>query len=202
MGLRSTLVRQFGEPHGALGRVAGWVMAHRASNVRRNCWVVDVLELDPTDHVLEIGCGPGIAIAALATAVPAGCVYGVDHSTLMVRQATRRNAPAVRAGQVSITRASVADLPAFEPLDAIIAVNSMGFWPAPGARLKELRTHLRVGGRIAIASQPRSANADAATSRTAAVEIEELLVSAGFAPPLVEVLELDPPVVCVIATNE
>lgn len=41
-------------------------MAHRHSNQQRNLWAVSMLEVRPTDRVLEIGFGPGVAIAELA----------------------------------------------------------------------------------------------------------------------------------------
>src|SRR5919109_227605 len=97
--LIKALVRQFGDPRGAVGHLAGWVMAHRPSNRQRNRWVVSLLDVQPTDKVLEIGFGPGIAIAELAARATRGKVYGIDHSEVMVRQAGRRNAAAVRAGR-------------------------------------------------------------------------------------------------------
>lgn len=150
----SKAVRQFGNPRGVTGRAVGWIMAHRGSNVQRNRWVVSLLDVQPTDRVLEIGFGPGIAIAALARRATRGQVYGIDHSAVMVGQAGRRNAAAVRAQRVHLVRAGVDRLPSFdEPLDAILAVNSVGFWPDPVQRLRELRRLLRPGGRIALASQ-------------------------------------------------
>jgi ubiquinone/menaquinone biosynthesis C-methylase UbiE len=176
-------------------------MSHRSSNIRRSEWVVDVLDLQPTDHVLEVGFGPGIAIAALARAASQGRIDGVDHSAVMLRQATRRNAAAVRAGLVQLRVASVDDLPAYAtPFDAIVAVNSLPFWPEPTARLEELRLLLRAGGRIAIASQPRSAGATEETSRSAARELETALDDAGYSDLRVEMLDLQPPAVCVIGT--
>ena len=160
----SRVVRQFGRPCGVAGRVAGRVMAHRASNRQRNLWVVSLLDVQPTDRVLEIGFGPGLAIAELARRVTRGHVYGIDHSEVMVRQASKRNATAIRAGRVELLRTSVDRLPRFdEPLDAIVAVNSVGFWPNPTQQLSELRRVLRPGGRIALASQPRCAGATADT---------------------------------------
>jgi SAM-dependent methyltransferase len=142
------LVRQFHHPRGIAGGVVGWVMAHRRSNVERNRWVVSLLDVQPADRVLEIGFGPGIAIAAIAARATRGQVYGVDHSEVMVRQAGRRNAAAVREGRVHLTHAGVDRLPAFDgPLDAILAVNSLGFWREPVERLRELRGLLRTGGR-------------------------------------------------------
>ncbi|HEY6684302.1 MAG TPA: class I SAM-dependent methyltransferase, partial [Propionibacteriaceae bacterium] len=81
---------QFHHPTGAVGHVAGWIMGRRSSNVARNRWAVQLLDVQPTDRVIELGCGPGVAIAALATRAIRGLVVGVDHSQVMIRQARRR----------------------------------------------------------------------------------------------------------------
>src|SRR5215469_11461900 len=107
------VVAQFHHPHGTGGRLAGRVMAHRRSNRRRNVWVVSLLDVQPADRGLEIGFGPGIAIQTLSRTAPGGLVYGIDRSEVMVRQATRRNNTAVRAGRVRLSCGSVASLPAF-----------------------------------------------------------------------------------------
>lgn len=197
------LVRQFGHPRGLPGRVVGGVMAHRSSNRRRNLWAVSLLDVQAADRVLEVGFGPGVAIDELARLAHHGAVYGIDHSDVMVRQATKRNRAAVRAGLVDLRLGSVDDLPAFaEPLDKVLAVNSVGFWPEPWERLKELRGLLRPDGQIAIASQPRCPGATRETSDRAAGEIKALLEEAGFSDTRVETLDLDPPVVCVLGANE
>jgi ubiquinone/menaquinone biosynthesis C-methylase UbiE len=182
--------------------VTGWVFAHRPSNRQRNGWVVSLLDVQPADQVLEIGFGPGVAIAALVRA-GAGHVYGIDHSAVMLRQASRRNAAAIRAGRVTLIKASADQLPPAVdgPFDAILAVNSLGFWPGLSERLADLRRRLAPGGRLAIASQPRCPGATAATSRSAAGEIEDLLRSAGFTQMRTETLPLSPPVVCVLAAS-
>jgi hypothetical protein len=109
--------------------------------------------------------------------------------------ASRRNAAAIAAGRVSLSRASVDQLPPSlgGPFDAILTVNSLGFWPAPTQRLDQLRPRFRPGGRIAIASQPRCPGATASTSRTAAREIEALLQDAGYTKTRTEILDLDLP---------
>jgi ubiquinone/menaquinone biosynthesis C-methylase UbiE len=200
----AAVVGQFGNPRGTAGKVAGWVMAHRSSNRRRNSWVVSLLDVRPTDRVLEIGFGPGLAIVELGRRIgEAGHVYGTDHSDVMLGQAARRNKAAIRAGRITLARASVDQLPpALDgAFDAILAVNSLGFWPAPTERLDELRRRLVPGGRIAIASQPRCPGATSSTSLNAAHEIEDLLRGAGFAQMRTETLDLDPPVVCVLAVR-
>jgi ubiquinone/menaquinone biosynthesis C-methylase UbiE len=201
----AAIVGQFGHPDGTAGRLAGWVMAHRPSNRQRNSWVVSMLDVQPTDRILEIGFGPGLAIVELSRRVgPAGHAYGIDHSDVMLRQATRRNAAAIRAGRVTLIRASVEDLPPAlsGPFDAVLAVNSLGFWPSPTERLHELRRRLAPGARIAIASQPRCRGATMSTSLDTAHEITGLLRDAGFTQTRTEVLDLDPPVACVLARNQ
>jgi SAM-dependent methyltransferase len=194
------VIGQAHHPQGTAGSVTGWMFAHRPSNRQRNRWAVSLLGVQPADQVLEIGFGPGLAVAELARA-GAGHVYGIDHSDVMLRQASRRNAAAIRAGRVTLIHASADQLPAAldGPFDAILAVNSLGFWPAPAEQLAELRRRLAPGGRIAIASQPRCPGATAGTSRRAADEIENLLRSAGFTRMSTETLPLSPPVICVRA---
>src|SRR5580698_4383901 len=196
------VIGQAHRPRGAAGRVTAWEMAHRPSNRQRNRWVVSLLDVQPADRVLEIGFGPGVAIAELARA-GAGHVYGIDHSAVMLRQASRRNATAIKAGRVTPLNASADQLPPAlgGPFDVILAVNSLGFWPAPGERLVELRRWLAPGGRIAIASQPRCPGATADTSRGAAREIEDLLRDAGFSQVSSQTLPLSPPVICVLAAS-
>jgi SAM-dependent methyltransferase len=192
MTLTQRIISQFGRPRGLGGRVSGWVMAHRASNRQRNRWVVDLLDVRSADRVLEIGFGPGIALAELARR--SAHVHGVDHSDLMVRRARRR-----LGGRVTVTCTSVASLPDFgEPFDVVLAVNSIGFWPEPVERLRELRGVLRPGGRIALATQPRCPGV---TTDAAGERLRDMLAEAGFTDARTEVLDLTPPVACVIAVS-
>lgn len=193
---------QFGRPTGLFGRVAGWIMAHRSSNRRRNAWVVSLLDVRPDDRVLELGFGPGLAIEQLSRRAVDGYVCGIDHSDVMVRQATKRNARAIERGRVHLRLGSVEDLPAFETgFDKVLAVNAMLFWAEPVERLRELRQVLRRGGRIAIAFQPRGAGAgDQAAARTGE-KIAAALTDAGFTSVRIETLTLKPAVVCVLGTN-
>ena len=207
MGLKQktmqALVKQFHRPHGVGGRAAGWVMAHRGSNRKRNVWAVGLLDVQPDDRVLEIGFGPGIAISELARRATRGLVVGVDHSKVMVRQASRRNAAAVRDGRVDLRLGNAEHLPAFDtPFDKILAVNSLMFWDDPVARLKELRGLLGPGGRIAIVYQPRGPHASDETAARTGGEIAGHFTTAGLTDVRVETLALEPTaVVCVLGVS-
>jgi SAM-dependent methyltransferase len=190
---------QFHQPTGAVGHIAGWIMGRRSSNVARNHWAVQLLDVQPTDRVIELGCGPGVAIAALTTRASRGLVVGIDHSQVMIRQARRRNRRAIRAGRVRLVHTPVESLSIGDgPFNAALAVNTVGMWPDPTARLREVARLLRPGGRIALVSQPRCPGATAATSAAAAHELAGRLTEAGFERLRTETLNLDPPAACVI----
>ena len=196
------LVRHAHNPTGPVGYLVSWIFGHRSSNVRRNRWAVELLEIQPTDRVIELGCGPGVAVAALAGRATRGLVVGVDHSEVVIAQARRRNADAIRRGRVRLIHTPVQRLQVTEgPFDAALAVNTVGMWPEPTARLREIGQRLRPGGRIALVSQPRCPGATAATSAAAGDRLVVQLSDAGFIVIGVETLDLDPPAVCVLATQ-
>lgn len=199
--IRASVVSQFIRPRGFWGRVAGWEMAHRSSNRRRNVWAVELLDVRATHRVLEIGFGPGIAIRELSRRATQGYICGIDHSVEMVRVAKRRNGRAVRSGRVDLRLASADQLPAFDrPFDRILAVNNFGMWRDPAECLTKMRHAMSSGGRIAIVSQPRCPGATAETTAQGGREIAERLGQAGFIDIHSETLPLSPPVVCVLAT--
>lgn len=197
------LVRQFGNPSGFWGHVAGWVMARRPSNRRRNAWTVGLLNLRPGERVLEIGCGPGLALSRAAARVgDQGFVAGIDGSDVMVAQAARRNAAVLAEQRMQLRVAGVEALPDLGgPFDAVLAVNTIGFWPDPLTRLRELHGLLVPGGRMAITVQPRSKGATAETSVRVGAQLQSQLHDAGFTDVEGHTLELDPPAVCAIGTR-
>jgi SAM-dependent methyltransferase len=177
-------------------------MGHRSSNARRSRWAVDLLDVQPTDRVIEIGFGPGVALAELAERAGAGLVVGVDPSPVMLRQACHRNAAAIRAGRVQLHLAPVENLPEDlgGPFDKLLAVNTVGMWHDPAARLADLAGRMRDGGRVALVSQPRCPGATAETTIASGRELAGYLREAGFSDLRSETLDARPPVVCVLGT--
>jgi SAM-dependent methyltransferase len=182
---------QYRRPRGVLGRWVGADMAH--DHLPENVWTVRVLDPRPTDRLLEIGFGPGVAVAALAEKVPGGLVAGVDLSATMVSAARRRNAAAIRAGRVDL-RQGRADQLQFpdESFDQVFGIHTLYFWPRPAAALRECWRVLRPGGRIVLTVLPRELwnSADPTTPigtpecrPYAATEVAALLSQAGFVQP-------------------
>jgi len=193
----TTLYQQFGNPTGALGALAGTIMAHRPSNRQRNAWTVRQLDLRPDDHVLEIGYGPGLAVRDAAALVPHGRVVGVERSPVMLRQARRRNRRAIAAGLVDLRVGDPADL-ADETFQKAYAINVFMFWPQPVDTLRRIAALLTPGGRIALTMQPRGTVTADSTDR-AATAMSDALAAAGYTGIEVRTLPLEPvPAACVL----
>jgi len=201
--LRRRLVSQFGHPRGFLGRVAGWVMSRRGSNVARNRWTVELLAVEPEHRVLELGFGPGVGVAVLAARAHRGLVVGIDHSEAMLRQARRRNRAAIRAGRVRLESGSYECLPSFAaPFDSIMAVNSLLFSEDAGAVVRGLRARLRPGGVLAVTFQSRARGASDADSLRGGEKLAVLFREAGLRNVRLETLALRPnAAVCVLGSR-
>ncbi len=143
---RAILLRMFGRPHGLLGRLGGIIMAR--TNRSYAAWVVDTIGVQPEDNVLDIGCGPGVAIELLAA--KARRVAGLDPSAEMLRQAGKRNAAAIREGRVELRQGTADRMPfADDAFDKAMAMNSMQVWPDATAGLREVARVLKPGGQAA-----------------------------------------------------
>ncbi len=151
MSLTTTFFSQFGNPSGLLGRLAGHVMAAKADSRTRGRWTVDLLELEPAEHVLELGYGPGVVTGWLCDEVPDGHVVGVDRSATMRDQAARRNRTHVASGRLDLRVGDAEHLPDdLGPFDAACGMNVWQFWLDPEATFTAIGERLRPGGRIAV----------------------------------------------------
>src|SRR5262249_60004767 len=142
--LQSLSMRAFGRPEGVLGKLGGVIMAwtNRAIAAR----VVELLNIQPSDIVLEVGFGPGIGIQLLAEKAMSGEVAGIDCSEEMIKQATARNAAAVECRRVELQLGSVERLPfANETFDKALAINFMQRGPNPMPALRHMQLLLRPG---------------------------------------------------------
>ncbi|MGB5694931.1 MAG: class I SAM-dependent methyltransferase [Polyangiales bacterium] len=196
--MRETVVQQFKQPSGVLGRLAGFIMAHRASNRLRNAWAVSQLQVEPHHRVLEIGCGPGIALEHLAALATKGRVVGVDHSSLMVEAASTRNAEAVATGRVTVIHGTADAAAELGEFDRVLAVNVAQFWDAPVETLRTLHRMMAPNGILGIAFQPRNKGATDEDARRGAERNRSYLIEAGFRDLKIETLMLEPMATCVL----
>jgi SAM-dependent methyltransferase len=122
-----------------------------AETATANRIALDLLEVRPTDQILEIGFGHGATIARLAERAGQGCVAGVDASAAMLHMAARRNRDDVARGLVELRQARAEDLPyASGRFDKALSVHTLYFWPEPLCALVEIRRVLRQAGRLVL----------------------------------------------------
>lgn len=185
MGFMHWLAGQFRRPEGVFGRLTGVLMTR--TNRDLNDWTVELLDIRTTDHVLEVGFGPGLTVQKISEMVPEGKVCGVDYSETMVRQASKRNAAAIEAGRVELRHGNVSSLP-FEDdtFDKVLAVNVIYFLPDPTSCLEELRRVMKPGGRIAVYVTAKEDMAKLKVTQTPMFtlydgeEVAQMLEKAGF----------------------
>jgi protein-L-isoaspartate O-methyltransferase len=136
----------------------------------RIAWAVELLDPQPGDRVLEIGCGPGVAAALVCERLGnAGRLTAIDRSATAVERTRRR----LGAGRATVEQSDLAgfDAPA-SSFDKAFAVNVNVFWTGPAdAELAVLRSVLRRGGviRLVYGGPPSGGGRDVAPTVTAAL---------------------------------
>ncbi|WP_378736880.1 class I SAM-dependent methyltransferase [Nocardia brasiliensis] len=164
---------------------------------QRFAWMVDIMDVRPTDRILEIGPGPSNSIAYLAAKLNGGHVVGVDRSATAIARAAKRHAALIDSGQLSLQQAELADL---DPqrlrarigagtagFDKVMAVNVNVFWTKrPTAELALIRRLLAPGGTLYLFyGYGTPASTPATSPKPAPGRLNEYLSEAGFAVEVV-----------------
>lgn len=120
-----------------------------ASIPKRFIWAVDVLQLKPSDHVLEIGCGVGLMAELIGSKLADGKLIAIDKSSFMIDKAKRRNKLFIADGAVEFLTADFLkiDLEA-SSFDKITAFNLNFFRKDPGKVLQRAGHFLKPGGKL------------------------------------------------------
>lgn len=161
--------------NGPLGRITAKLMPIVEKGVYAA--VAEMIDLQPEDALLDIGCGPGAFLATKAKAV--GVIVGLDPSEVMQREAHRRLEDRLADGTARLVVGSAADLPfedgEFSAVTAIFAPLK----PSEAFRV------LRPGGRVVLADPSPRRTADEAASgwdvlRWGEADYRRMLEEAGF----------------------
>ena len=181
---------QFGKPFGPQGEEVGRLMAE--GNKRINLWTIRLMGNMANQSILEIGFGPGIAVEELIRLSQANFVAGIDHSEVMLAQASLRNSDAIDDGRVELKLGSVSSLPYHDNFfDTVFSVNCFHFWPEPMANLTEIQRVLKPNGLVAITIQPRWATSEEMVDEVGD-DILQWLDKIGFGSTRLEKKEFDP----------
>ncbi len=150
------------ETYNRLATLYDWFITPLQAGTRQRA--LDLLAIERGDHVVEVGCGPGHALVALADRVgPDGDIVGLDAAASMAGRARRR---AVREGvnqQIEIClgdarslpfRENVADVAFIEDTLELFAEDEMT------TVVGELKRILRPDGRLCVVTMERAGAED------------------------------------------
>lgn len=95
-------------------------------------WAVARFAVRPDDEILEVGCGPGAAVALVCEQLDTGRITAIDRSRTAIDLAAARNADAVAAGNARLHQTDLASLAgSCWRFDTVFAVNVNVFWTQP-----------------------------------------------------------------------
>lgn len=111
--------------------------------------------IGPAQRVLEVGCGTGVVLRALAARVgPRGLVVGLDPSRTLLRAAARALGDHPWRARIRLRCGQGAHLPfATDRFDVVLAVTVLLHVPEPLRVVHEMVRVTRPGGRVAVLDQ-------------------------------------------------
>jgi ubiquinone/menaquinone biosynthesis C-methylase UbiE len=108
--------------------------------------LADILQPGAGEVIVDLGCGPGGSLAALAARGVAAGLVGLDLSASQLRQAADR-VPGAWLVRADLTRS----LPfASASIDAVLSHNVIELLPDPTVLLREVGRVVRPGGRVVL----------------------------------------------------
>src|SRR3954464_11897660 len=92
-------------------------------------WAVDLMDPQPGDSVLEIGCGPGAGAELICERLTSGKLFAIDRSESGVDRTRRRCAKFIEAGRLTVRQIDLATLRVpVKRLTKVFAFNVNLFW--------------------------------------------------------------------------
>ena len=92
-------------------------------------WAVELMDIQPNDQVLEIGCGPGAGAELICGKLTTGKLFAIDRSESGVDRTKRRNQRHLDAGRLTVRQIDLATLRVpVKKLHKVYAFNVNLFW--------------------------------------------------------------------------
>jgi len=173
-------------------------MRNKPATPARLMWAIETLRVAPTDRLLEIGCGQGVAVSLVCEQLDGGHITAIDRSAKMIAMAMKRNAVHIAAGKASFHAVPLeaADFSTTK-FDKIFAIRVGAFMrQTPTRELEVVKRHLAAQGSFHLVYDPPVAAQAKALLTSAIVMLEHH----GFIIQSAVTKELaNATVVCVIA---
>jgi len=119
-------------------------------------WSVTVLDVQPDDRVLEIGCGRGAALELIGESLVRGRATGLDRSAVAIASTQARIRRYIDTGKVRLIQGALSDASFDDQFDKVFAINVNLFWTNPKKELPIIRQALGPKGRLYLFYEPPS----------------------------------------------
>lgn len=117
-------------------------------------WALQLVANENPGHILDIGCGGGMALAKMANLFPESQLTGIDLSPESIHFSAHNNAEIQKEGRLKLHEASVSNLPYDEnSFDMVTAFETYFFWPELVSDMTEAVRVLRPGGHLLVVSE-------------------------------------------------
>jgi len=115
-------------------------------------WAVDFMDVQPNDHVLEVGCGPGAGAELICSRLETGKMFAIDRSESGVDRTKRRCQRFIEAGRLTVRQIDLATLRVpVKRLTKVFAFNVNLFWVRDAsAEIELLHERVLPGGSVFI----------------------------------------------------
>ena len=149
MSFTNKMQEQGGKPSGNFGPIIGKFMNISHGDIHK--WGLQNCSIQEDFVCLDIGCGGGNGVKAIAKKATNGKTIGLDHSLEMVNLAKKLNKSAIAHGLVDIQLGNVSTLPYVNNhFDFITAFETIQFWPSIEEDLREVKRVLKSSGTLII----------------------------------------------------
>ncbi|PPD51351.1 MAG: methyltransferase type 11 [Methylotenera sp.] len=147
--LQTWIDSQYENPRGIVGTYIGEKMV-RQHRVEVD-WTIEQLQIQPDNHVLDLGCGAGDAIAQMLRRYDHVHVTGLDRSPTIVRSALKRNRADVHSGRAEVVQGDLGTLPFPNArFDRVFSIHTLYFWDDVATVLAEMERVLKPDGSFVI----------------------------------------------------
>lgn len=139
------LASQFRKPSGKFAHAIGEKM--NAINHRQYELLFDLMQLNNSDNILEIGFGNGNFFGKLISLAANLSICGLDMSDEMVLEALAKNSSHISGGNLKLLHGNSDKMPYPDDyFEKIFCINVIYFWDNPSDHLYEIYRVLKPGG--------------------------------------------------------
>jgi ubiquinone/menaquinone biosynthesis C-methylase UbiE len=136
---------QYSTPKGIIGTYIGEKMIRQ--HKPETLWTIELLNIQQSESVLELGCGSGYAMKLILKQNIATKVVGLDRSPTVIRSAMIRNKKALNEEKAKLVQGNIKSLPfEDEQFDKVFSIHTIYFWDDLSATVSEIFRMLKPGG--------------------------------------------------------